>query len=157
MRTDMTDRFERFSIALFNISHYWNRIAAEEMKKHSLKGAYALYLITIYNHSEEITASKLAELCKRDKADVSRAVTSFQNKGIAEPYGPNRYRAPIRLTEYGKDVARQVKDRADLALEAAGRGMDDEMRAHMYQCLDIIAFNMKEISEKGLKCAMEKV
>ena len=137
-------------MALFNISHYWNRIAAEEMKKHDLKGAYALYLITLYNHPEEMTAAKLAELCKRDKADVSRAVTLFQKKGIAEPYGTNRYRAPIRLTEYGEEVARQVKSRADLALTAAGQGMDDEMRSHMYKCLDIIASNMKEISENGL-------
>ncbi len=145
----MTDRFEHFSMALFNISHYWNRIAAEEMKKHELKGAYALYLITLYNHPEQITSARLAELCKRDKADVSRAVSSFQKKGIAEPYGPSRYRAPIRLTETGREVARQLKDRAGQVLEAAGRGMDDEMRDNMYQCLDIIALNMKEISENG--------
>ena len=146
----MIDRFERFSIALFNISHYWNRIASEEMKKHDLKGAYALYLITLYNHPEEITAARLAELCKRDKADVSRAISSFQKKGIAEPYGTNRYRAPIRLTDDGREVAGQIKERASQVLEAAGRGMDDEMRANMYQCLDIIAENMKEISEKGV-------
>ena len=78
----MIDRFERFSIALFNLSHYWNRIASEEMRKHDLKGAYALYLITLYNHPEEITAARLAELCKRDKADVSRAISSFQKKGM---------------------------------------------------------------------------
>lgn len=146
----MIDRFERFSIALFNLSHYWNRIASEEMRKHDLKGAYALYLITLYNHPEEITAARLAELCKRDKADVSRAISSFQKKGIAEPYGPTRYRAPIRLTAEGREVACQIKDRAGQVLEAAGRGMDDGMRANMYQCLDIIAENMKEISEKGL-------
>jgi len=120
------------------------------MRKHDLKGAYALYLITLYNHPEEITAARLAELCKRDKADVSRAISSFQNKGIAEPYGPTRYRAPIRLTAEGREVACQIKDRAGQVLEAAGRGMDDGMRANMYQCLDIIAENMKEISEKGL-------
>ena len=146
----MEDRFEHFSRALFNISHYWNRIAGEEMKKHDLKGAYALYLITLYNHPEEITAARLAELCKRDKADVSRAISSFQKKGIAEPYGTNRYRAPIRLTDDGREVAGQIKERASQVLEAAGRGMDDEMRANMYQCLDIIAENMKEISEKGV-------
>ncbi len=146
----MIDRFERFSIALFNISHYWNRIASEEMKKHDLKGAYALYLITLYNHPEEITAARLADLCKRDKADVSRAIASFQKKGIAEPYGTNRYRAPIRLTDDGREVAGQIKERASQVLEAAGRGMDDEMRANMYQCLDIIAVNMKAIIEKSL-------
>lgn len=144
----MEDRFEHFSIALFNISHYWNRIAGEEMKKHDLKGAYALYLITLYNHpKEEITATMLSDLCKRDKADVSRAITSFQKKGIVEPYGASRYRAPIRLTAEGIEIARQLKDRAGQVLEAAGQGMDDKMRSHMYQCLDIIALNLKKICE----------
>ena len=141
----MTDRFEHFSIALFNTSHYWNKIASEEMKKHDLRGAYALYLITLYNHPEDITSARLAELCKRDKADVSRAISSFQKKGILEPYGTTRYRAPLRLTDNGREVALQLKERAAQVLEAAGRGMDEEIRIHMYQGLDIIAHNMQDI------------
>ena len=30
------DRFETFSLALFNMSRYWNRLAAEEMEKYGL-------------------------------------------------------------------------------------------------------------------------
>ena len=60
------DRFETFSLALFNMSRYWNRLAAEEMEKYGLKGAHAFYLVTILRHDGDVTASQLCELCGKD-------------------------------------------------------------------------------------------
>ena len=125
----MIDRFERFTLSVFAITRYWNKIATEEMRKHGLKGAYALYLVTLADAEEEITAAQLAEMTQRDKADGSR------------------YRAPIRLTEEGKDLAAEIRQKATAALQAAGEGLSEEMRQNMYQALDIIAGNMKEICE----------
>ena len=118
------------------------------MREHGLKGAYVLYLITLSDLEEPPTAARLAELTQRDKADVSRAIAIFQKKGFVEPYGENRYRAPICLTEAGKVLARNVRQKADSALAQAGQGLSEEMRRDMYQSLDIIAGNMKEICEK---------
>ena len=143
----MIDRFERFTLSVFAITRYWNKIATEEMRKHGLKGAYALYLVTLADAEEEITAAQLAEMTQRDKADISRAVAVLQERGIAEPYNGSRYRAPIRLTEEGKALAAQIRQKATAALQAAGEGLSEEMRQNMYQALDIIAGNMKEICE----------
>ena len=82
----MIDRFERFTLSVFAITRYWNKIATEEMRKHGLKGAYALYLVTLADAEEELTAAQLAEMTQRDKADISRAVAVLQERGIAEPY-----------------------------------------------------------------------
>lgn len=142
------DRFEHFTLSVFSITRYWNKIATEEMREHGLKGAYVLYLITLSDLEEPPTAARLAELTQRDKADVSRAIAIFQKKGFVEPYGENRYRAPICLTEAGKAFARNVRQKADSALAQAGQGLSEEMRRDMYQSLDIIAGNMKEICEK---------
>ena len=54
----------------------------------------------------------------------------------------------IRLTEAGMTLARDVRQKADSALQQAGQGLSEEMRRDMYQSLDIIAGNMKEICEK---------
>ena len=142
------DRFEHFTLSVFSITRYWNKIATEEMRQHGLKGAYVLYLITLSDLEEPPTAARLAELTQRDKADVSRAIATFQKRGFVEPYGENRYRAPIRLTEAGMNLARDVRQKADSALQQAGQGLSEEMRRDMYQSLDIIAGNMKEICEK---------
>ncbi len=59
----------------------------------------------------------------------------------------NRYRAPIHLTEEGVKLAEEVRQKADAALKLAGKGLSEEMHRNMYEALDIIAENMKEICE----------
>ncbi len=141
------DRFEHFTVSVFRITHYWNKIATEEMKRHGMKGSYALYLVILAGNQEGTTASRLAELTQRDKADVSRAVSLFQQNGIVEPYGNNRYRAPIILTEEGRRLAGRIRLKADQALQAAGKGLSEEGRRNMYQALDLIADNLKGICD----------
>ena len=143
----MTNRFEHFTMDIFSITRSWNRLANEEMKKYGLRGAYGLYLVMIESSDGQITAAKLADLCQRDKADVSRAIAAFQKKGILEPYGESKYRAALTLTKEGKELAEQIRRRAAEVIEQAGQGISEEMRENMYQCLDSIALRMREISE----------
>ena len=143
------DRFEHFTLSVFSITRYWNKIATEEMRQHGLKGAYVLYLITLSDLEKPPTAARLAELTQRDKADVSRAISTFQKMGLVEPYGESRYRAPICLTAEGLDLAKEIRKKADSALQLAGQGLSGEMRQNMYHSLDIIAANMKEICENN--------
>ena len=81
----MIERFEHFTMSIFSISRSWNRLATVEMKKHGFRGAYALYLVMIATNEGNITAAKLADLCQRDKADVSRAIAPFRKKGSSNP------------------------------------------------------------------------
>ena len=120
----MENRFEHFTLDIFNISKYWNKIASEEMKEYGLRGAHA--------------------------ADVSRAIADFQKKGILEPYDGPRYRFTPKLTPRGHALAAQIRARATVALDLAGQGITDEMRENMYHCLDLIATNMRLICEDGL-------
>ena len=146
----MENRFEHFTLDIFNISKYWNKIATDEMKKYGLRGAYALYLLILDGYEGEMTAARLADLCQRDKADVSRALADFQKKGILEPYEGPRYRITPTLTPRGHALAVQIRARAEVALDLAGQGITDEMRENMYHCLDLIAANMRSICEEGL-------
>ena len=148
----MLERFERFSFAISKISRSWNKIAAEEMEKYSLKGPCALYLLTIYRNNNGITVTKLAETCSRDKADISRAVSLMESKGLVvkESSGQNLYRAKIQLTEKGKAAAESVSARAYLAAETAGEGVSDEHRKIFYEVLEHIANNLQTISIDGL-------
>ena len=140
-------RFEQFSVSIFRITHYWNRIATEEMREHGLKGAYALYLLILETASSDITAAKLCEMTQRDKADVSRAVSLFQEKGLVEAYGENRYRAPIKLTAKGKSIAAKIREKADSALQTAGEGLSEELRRNMYKALEIFSENLREMCD----------
>lgn len=145
----MVQRFERFSVAIADISRYWHKIAAEEMEKHGLKGTHSIYLTTLCRFPEGITAAKLGELCGRDKAEVSRAVTLMTQNNLIQKSGPS-YRAALTLTGAGKLAAEQVRNRAALAVELAGKGLSDGERAAFYSALELICGNLQRISETGL-------
>ena len=148
----MVDRFERFSFAISEISRYWHKIAADELEKYGLKGPYAVYFTTMYRYPEGLTSARLSELCARDKSDVSRAIATMEKMKLAvkEAVGGNFYRARVRLTEMGMEVARHINARAHLAVEMGGNGLSDGQREALYAALDIIVNNLQEISRAGL-------
>lgn len=148
----MIDRFERFSLAISEISRCWHKIAAEEMEKHGLKGPHAVYLVTLSRHEDGLTAPRLCELCGKDKADVSRMMSIMEEKGLVVKSGNGHtlYRGVIKLTDEGKKAAHYVRERASLATALAGKELSEEKRAIFYDALESIANNLKEISKDGL-------
>ena len=145
----MVERFQRFSVAIADISRYWHKIAAEEMEKYDLKGTHSIYLTTLYRFPEGITAARLCELCARDKAEVSRTVAIMEKKGLIQKQGSS-YRALLNLTPEGVQAAEHVRSRAAVAVELAGKGLSDEQRATFYYALELISDNLQSISEAGL-------
>ncbi len=148
----MLNRFARFSLAISEIDRCWHKLAAEEMAKYELNSPHAVYLTTLYNFEEGVTAAKLGELCCKNKADVSRMVAILEKKGLVrkEAIGGNLYRAKLLLTEEGKQAAEHVQQRAAVAVELAGSGMSEEEREVFYRCLELITSNLQTLSKDGL-------
>ena len=55
----MLERFERFSLSLFELSRCWHKLASEEMSRHGLRSSHATYLTTLLRCEEGITAVEL--------------------------------------------------------------------------------------------------
>ena len=149
----MLDRFDKFSLAIAEISRCWHKIAAEELSKYALKASHVTYLLTLSRYPEGLTAPKLAELCDRDKADVSRMLSILEDKGLVtkDGIGANRYRGCLRLTPEGQAVAKELSLRAELAVEQAGVGLTEENRTIFYESLDTITKNLRRICQEGLQ------
>ena len=148
----MLERFERFSLAISEISHCWHKLAAEEMAKYSLKGPLVTYLLTISRHPDGLTAPQLCELCGKDKSDVSRMMALMEQKGLVKKEGghQNRYGGIFRLTPAGEEAASFVCQRASTAVELAGKDLSDADRTVFYTALESIAANLKQIAKNGL-------
>ena len=148
----MLERFSRFSFAISEIYRCWHKLAAEALSQYGLSSAHAIYLHTLYNSPEGITAAKLGELSGKDKADVSRMVAVLEKKGMLEKQavGENMYRARLKLTEQGRKAARHVQERAAVAVERAGAGLSDGDRAIFYRSLEQITNNLQTLSKEGL-------
>lgn len=146
----MIERFEKFSFNIFSIYHYLHKIMAEEMKSYGLKGPYAIYLIAISRNEPGITSAKLAEICGRNKADVSRAISDFEKNGLIVRSGETAYNAAITLTESGKKIATDLAKKAMDAVYVVGGDICDEDREKFYISLQSIADKLALLSEKGI-------
>ncbi len=148
----MVDRFEKFIFMISEIDRFWHKIAADEMEKYGLKGPYVVYLVALNHHPEGITPMALAELCGRNKADVSRAMSDMREKGFVTKLASEGgvYRARLMLTEEGKAAAENICSIAARAVEFGGKGIDDEKRAVFYDILGLISENLKRLAEEGL-------
>jgi len=148
----MLDRFERFSLSIFEITRYWHKLTNDEMKKHGLKGPHAIYLTTMYRHPEGITVPRLCELCGKDKSDASRMLAILEKKGMIRKLevDGSLYRGLVVLTDKGAEAAEQVCSRAGKAVELAGKDLGEENRAIFYAALDSVSRNLRKLSDEGI-------
>ena len=148
----MLQRFEEFSFSISEIYHCIQKIEREEMDKYGLKGPHAQYLVAMTRCPQGVTAAQLSELCDKDKAAVSRALSELEKRGlvIRELANDTAYRALLKLTETGSAAAHFVCEKAIQAVEMAGKGLSDQERLIFYSVLRRIATNLQAIAKDGL-------
>lgn len=154
----MLDRFEHFSYSISNIYRHIMKIEREEMEKYGLRGSYVQYLIAMKRFPDGVTSTQLCEICDKDKAAISRVVAEMESKGIIKRENDknNLYRAKLVLTDEGNKAANYVCERAEKAVFAAGKGLDEEDRKIFYGALAIFEANLRRISRDGIPERIEK-
>ena len=148
----MKSRYEQFASSISTIYHAIQQIERNEMVRFGSRGVYAQYLAALHSCPEGLTAARLSELCDRDKAAVSRAVSDMEAEGLIQREGreDTMYRAVIRLTEKGQQAAEFVACRASAAVEAGGRGLSPRERDTLQAALALIAANLETITQEGI-------
>lgn len=149
--TNDFDRFERFTCAVIVINRYWRKIAAKAMKKYGLKGAFTQYLMALYRSPDGLNSVDLGKACDKNKADVSRALATLEEKGLAEREsvtGKSLYRAKIKLTAEGTRVAEEIRGSVEHAVELGGRNLSETQRELFYKALESISDNMRGLSDE---------
>lgn len=120
------------------------------MKKHGLKGPHALYLVTLLEHEEGLTAGELCSACGKDKADISRAISLLEDRGLVAKDGTGIYRTKIKLTDKGREMAGMIGETAKRFVEYVGQGISDEDRSNFYFALKVIEENLRDVVENGI-------
>ncbi len=148
----MFERFERFSLAISEISRCWRKLATEELAKYGLKSPHATYLTTLYKYPEGITVAHLCAVSGKDKSDASRMIAILEKRGLAckKDVDGSLYRGLWVLTDEGKTAAEQVRLRADKAVELAGKDLDEQTRTVFYNALESITSNLTALSKEGI-------
>lgn len=149
----MIGRFEQFCTAISSIQHSIAKIERMEMEKYGLKGPHAQCMLVMERNPEGITAAQLCGTCEKDKAAISRTLAELEAAGMITREDPNgkRYRSQLYLTEKGKIVAGQVKDRMHQAVSRVSNGYDVATREIFVHVLGLIAVNLQDLCQNGLQ------
>lgn len=149
----MDERYQVFSTAVSCIYHDIQKIERVEMAKYGMKGPQAQCLLAMSQYPQGITAAALCQICERDKAAISRTLAELEQQGMVCRQEPNgsRYRARLVLTPQGQAAAQTVGQKAQLAVEQAGAGLDDHQREVFYEVLAKIADNLHNVCKNGIQ------
>lgn len=149
----MRSKYEQFTASVLCLSRCIQKIQRTEMAKYGLKGAHAQCLITMGHYPEGVTVAQLSRISEKDKAAISRTLSELEKQGLVQKRkdGENAYRAPVLLTEAGREASARVEQLAQMAVEQAGVGLTEERRAVFYETLELIAGNLMRISRDGLE------
>lgn len=136
-------RFEDFVGIISALGKEIQRIKAAEAKRLGFRGSDVMCLYYLTKYPEGLTASELARLADVSRAAMSRTVSHLAGEGLvevgdAEDGDSTRYRAPIRLTDRGREAARPLHDIIHRVLDEAGGELAARQRLQMYDSLNHI-------------------
>ena len=139
----MENRFEKFSIAVLELNRYLQKIKDQEMRKFGLRSAHTMCVFYLGQHPEGLTVTQLSEICREDKAAVSRCLSQLAQRELVVSDAPRNLRA------YRRILAKQVDERVAEALRWGGKGLTEEQRESFYASAQIILDNLSRYQEDG--------
>lgn len=141
----MRNRFEAFAGSVVELNRCLQRIKDIEMRKLGLRAGHAMCLYYLGQHEDGLTAAELTDLCREDKAAVSRCVKELMEKELLYgrvPENKRSYRTKLRLTDRGRELVDRIQDRIEQALFSGGSGLTDAQRETFYDSMEKILCNL---------------
>lgn len=139
----MTDLYVSFTVTIAKLNKLVQKIKSVEMDKYGLQPIHASCLYHLNKALQGLTAKELCDLTFEDKAAVSRALKTLQEKGYAE-YAPHGRNEIVKLTDDGVKLAAAIGDKINSAVEAGSANMTEEQRKFFYNSLSAITDNLNK-------------
>ena len=139
----MISRFDAFVTSITVCYKYIQRIKSTEMTELGLKGTHAMCLYFLHHNPEGLTSSQLCTLCAEDKAAISRTVSELRHSALVTSVSSKNYRAPLLLTDAGREIAARVDRLIEDWVTVGGAGLTDHQRQNFYDSLTRISSNIR--------------
>ncbi len=151
----MEDLYVNFAVTISKLNKIIQRIKSLEISKYGLQPIHVSCCYYLSKNSSGLTAKELCELTIEDKAAISRALRTMQQKGYIEydAHGRNEY---AKLTKEGSKFADNINERIDSAVKAGSVNITDEERTFFYKFLLDISNNLINYYHYLLKNEDEK-
>ena len=139
----MIERFDMFTTTITQIYKSLQKIKNREMTELNLKGTHVMCIFRLNRNPDGMTLTALSAACEEDKAAMSRTVSELTGLGYVKTAQDRRYRAPVILTDKGREIAAKVDDMIIEAVNAGGSGLSEDERVSFYRALTTISDNLK--------------
>jgi len=143
----MHERFETFTVLITKINRNIRKIKNEEMAEYDLRSPHISCLYYLYAN-ESLTATELCERCEEDKATISRSLDYLEKNDYLQSATSKRYKAPLLLTEKGREVGKKIADKIARVLDEISVGLTEEERNAFYRSLAIISDGLDMIVKR---------
>ena len=139
------DRFDTFVGSILELNRYLQKLKDMEMKPFGLRANHVMCLYHLGKHPQGLTVTELAEVCKEDKAAVSRCVSQLLQRELVSgnfPENKRSYRTRLILTDSGRELVEQIYQKVDAAMIGGSTGMTQEQRENLYATMELIIANL---------------
>ena len=139
------NRFETFTGSILELNRYLQKLKDLEMKPFGLRANHVMCLYYLGRNPQGLTVTEMAEVCKEDKAAVSRCLSQLIQRGLVGgnfPENKRSYRTRLTLTDSGRELAEKIYQRIDAAMIGGGSGLTEEQRDSFYAAMEMIIDNL---------------
>ena len=139
------DRFETFTGSILGLNRYLQKLKDIEMKPFGLRANHVMCLYYLGKNPQGLTVTEVAEVCREDKAAVSRCLSELVGRGFVGgdfPENKRSYRTRLTLTEAGQELVEKIYQRVDAAMIGGGSGLMDDQRDNLYAAMELIIKNL---------------
>lgn len=140
------DRYQQFTIIINKLSREIKRLKNEVMADYGLKSVHVSCIYYLYKE-EKLTSKEITEICDEDKGFISRNISFLQRHNYVkcEKDTKKRYNDYLFLTDKGKEIGKVLSDKVDYVLKLSSAGMSEDERKALYDNLEIIYNNLRNI------------
>ena len=138
----MEDLYTNFTISILRLNKLVQKIKANEIRKLGLKPIHVSCGYYLNNNPQGLTAKELCELSLEDKAAISRALKTLQEKGYVKYVSHGRNEI-VQLTDEGKKIAGHICEKVSMAVSTCRISLTDGERKFLYNALNDIADSLE--------------
>ena len=146
----MEDLYVNFTVAITKLNKLIQKIKSYEISQYGLQPIHVSCGYYLSKNPQGLTAKELCEMTLDDKAAISRALKTLQEKGIVE-YVPRGRNEIVRLTNEGKKLSKVISKKINSAVEAGSVNITEEQRKFFYDSMMEISNNLIEYYQKIVK------
>ena len=142
------DSFERFAQMLSVASKSIFRLKSRCMSRYGLSSTHTLCLRSLYENSQGMTKSEIADFCDIDKAQITRIMGELvEKKYVKSDVTGRTYNRKFFLTERGTGITEEINETVEAVVKYVNQDIPKEDIEHFYSVFEVINDKLRSSEE----------